>query len=402
MISSAFRTYRDAYSGLSRSTWLLSLVMLINRSGTMVVPFMTLYLTSPEMGYSVGQAGIVFGLFGFGAFSGAYFGGKLTDKIGFYPVQLITLIGGGILFMILGQMKSYGLICLFTYLLSFVNEAFRPANSTAIAFYSKVENRTRSYALNRLAINIGWAVGSGLGGFIANIDYELLFWVDGITNIIAALLMWLFIKPVNYKPTQETAEQDLSIKSAYKDKRYLFFIILTMFFASCFFQLFTSLPVFYKQDLHFSEPFIGLLLATNGIIIALVEMVLVYKLENRNSSLVYITGGVLLVGLSFLTLNTPGMGPVLAFGMITLVTFGEIFSMPFMNTYWISRTRNSNRGQYAALYTMAWSAAQTLGPMGGAQLAEKHGFNALWWVAGGLCIIVSFFYWRMYQIELRS
>ncbi len=402
MIHSAFRTYREAYSGLSRSTWLLSLVMLINRSGTMVVPFMTLYLTSPEMGYSVGQAGIVFGLFGFGAFSGAYFGGKLTDKIGFYPVQLITLIGGGILFMILGQMKSYGLICLFTYLLSFVNEAFRPANSTAIAFYSKVENRTRSYALNRLAINIGWAVGSGLGGFIAHVDYELLFWVDAITNLLAALLMWLFIKPVNYKPTQELAEQDLSIKSAYKDKRYLFFIILTMFFASCFFQLFTSLPVFYKQDLHFSEPFIGVLLATNGIIIALVEMVLVYKLENRNSSLVYITGGVLLVGLSFLTLNIPGMGPVLAFGMITLVTFGEIFSMPFMNTYWISRTRNSNRGQYAALYTMAWSAAQTLGPMGGAQLAEKHGFNALWWAAGGLCIIVSFFYWRMYQTELRG
>ena len=52
--------YRNAYSGLSKGTWLLSIIMLINRSGTMVVPFMTLYLTSPEMGYSVAQAGIVF------------------------------------------------------------------------------------------------------------------------------------------------------------------------------------------------------------------------------------------------------------------------------------------------------------------------------------------------------
>ncbi|MBK8141693.1 MAG: hypothetical protein IPK57_12325 [Chitinophagaceae bacterium] len=77
--------------------------------------------------------------------------------------------------MVLGQMKTYPLICTFTYLLSFVNEAFRPANSTAIAFYSKTENRTRSYALNRLAINIGWAVGSGLGGFLADMSYELLF-----------------------------------------------------------------------------------------------------------------------------------------------------------------------------------------------------------------------------------
>ena len=155
MIRYTAEIYRNAYSGLSRNTWLLSFIMLINRSGTMVIPFMTLYLTSPSMGYSVGQAGIVFGLFGLGSFCGAYFGGRLTDKIGYYPVQLFTLTGGGLLFMLLGQMKSYGWICFVTYILSFVNEAFRPANSTAIAFYSKEENRTRSYSLNRLAINLG-------------------------------------------------------------------------------------------------------------------------------------------------------------------------------------------------------------------------------------------------------
>ena len=118
MLRATALTYKNAYAGLSRSTWLLSLIMLINRSGTMVVPFMTLYLTSPKMGYSVGQAGIVFGLFGLGAFCGAYIGGKLTDKIGYYPVQLITLTGGGILFILLGQMETYSLICLFTFLVS--------------------------------------------------------------------------------------------------------------------------------------------------------------------------------------------------------------------------------------------------------------------------------------------
>ena len=100
MLTATAKTYRNAYSGLSKQTWLLSLIMLINRSGTMVIPFMTLYLTSAEMGYSVGDAGIVFGLFGAGAFCGAWLGGRLTDKIGFYPVQLFTLTVGGILFMI--------------------------------------------------------------------------------------------------------------------------------------------------------------------------------------------------------------------------------------------------------------------------------------------------------------
>lgn len=395
MLAYTIRTYRQAYTGLSRETWLLSLVMLINRSGTMVIPFLTLYLTSPAMGYSVSQAGIVFGLFGLGAFTGAYFGGRLTDSIGFYPVQLITLIGGGILFFVLGQMKSYALICIFTYLLSFVNEAFRPANSTAIAFYSKLENRTRSYALNRLAVNLGWAVGSGIGGLIARIDYELLFWIDGVTNITAAALMWFFIRPVNYKPTHKESRVEGNVISAYRDKTYLLFILLTMLFASCFFQIFTNMPVFFKRDLSFSEPFIGLLMATNGILIALVEMVMVYKLEARGRIIRFISLGVFLVGLSYLLLVLPGIGRGLAFTMIIMITFGEIFAMPFMNTYWINRSQHSNRGQYAGLYTMAWSAAQTLGPMGGALLADHQGFIWLWWVTGILCLLVSFFFWRM-------
>ncbi|HRE38416.1 MAG TPA: MFS transporter [Chitinophagaceae bacterium] len=389
MISATAKTYRNAFTGLSKETWLLSLIMLINRSGTMVIPFMTLYLTSPEMGYSVGEAGIVFGLFGAGAFSGAWLGGRLTDKIGFYPVQLIALSGGGILFMILGQMNTYPLICLFTYLLSFVNEAFRPANSTAIAFYSKEENRTRSYALNRLAINLGWAVGSGLGGFLANINYELLFWVDGCTNIGAAVLMWLVLKPVAYKPSARKGSNSVAIKSAYKDKVYLIFAVITLLFASCFFQLFNNLPLFFEKEMHFSKPFIGILMSANGVIIALLEMVLIYKLEGRRQNIVYITTGVFIVGLSFLLLNAPGPAAVVASGMIFLVTIGEILSMPFMNSYWIARTQPSNRGQYAALYTMAWSAAQTLGPMGGAQIAQHWGFSNLWWITGGLCIIAA-------------
>lgn len=397
MLTATAKTYRNAYSGLSKQTWLLSLIMLINRSGTMVVPFMTLYLTSDKMGYSVGDAGIVFGMFGAGAFCGAWLGGRLTDKIGFYPVQLFTLAVGGILFMVLGQMKTYPLICGFTFLLSFVNEAFRPANSTAIAFYSKEENRTRSYALNRLAINLGWAVGSALGGFLADINYELLFWVDGFTNIGAALLLWLVLKPVSYKPPAKPAVNDPLIQSAYKDKTYLSFALITMLFACCFFQLFNNLPVYFEKELQFSKPFIGIIMAANGIIIALVEMVLIYKLEGKRKNMLYITIGVLMVGLSFLLLNIPGAPVAVAISMIMLVTFGEILSMPFMNSYWIARTQPSNRGQYAALYTMAWSAAQTLGPMGGAQLAQYAGFAVLWWTVGGLSIIAAIAFWKLHR-----
>src|ERR1700761_8691514 len=118
MIGRTVNLYVNAYTGLSKPTWLLSLVMLVNRSGTMVIPFMTIYLTQPSMGYSIGQAGLVMGIFGLGAIGGGFLGGRLTDRLGFYRVQLVTLTGGGILFMLLGQMKSYPLIAGCTFLLS--------------------------------------------------------------------------------------------------------------------------------------------------------------------------------------------------------------------------------------------------------------------------------------------
>ena len=158
MIASTKKLYEDAYAGLSRSTWWLSLVMLINRSGTMVVPFMTMYMTQ-HFRVGIGKAAFVMSLFGLGSVAGALLGGRITDKIGFYYVQLCTLAGGGVMFIVLGQMKSYTAICTASFFLSMVNEAFRPANAVAIAHYSKEENRTRSYSLNRLAINLGWAVG---------------------------------------------------------------------------------------------------------------------------------------------------------------------------------------------------------------------------------------------------
>lgn len=401
MINKTIVAYRHAYAGLSRNTWLLSLVMLINRSGTMVVPFMSLYLTSGSMHYTIGQAGFVYGLFGAGAFMGAWLGGKLTDKIGFYPVQLITLTGGGVLFILLGQMKSFPSICTVSFILSFVNEAFRPANSTAIAFYSKEENRTRSYSLNRLAINMGWAVGSAIGGLLAKYNYELLFWVDGITNFCAVGLMLAFVKPVNYKPVSHKKTFSSGKQSALHDTNYMWFIVLAALFATCFFQLFTNLSVYYKLDLRFSEPFIGLLMAVNGLIIVLIEMVIVYKLEGRQRNTVYIIMGTMLLAVAYCMLSVFLMTHVLAFVLVIIITFAEMMAMPFMNSYWIGRSKLHNRGQYAALYTMAWSAAQTFGPMTGAQVAEHYGFNRLWWVITMLTLLTAIGFTQLHRYAAK-
>jgi predicted MFS family arabinose efflux permease len=399
MIGRAVTLYRTSFTGLSRETWLLSLVMLINRSGTMVVPFMTLYLTSHDMGRTLSEAGLVMGLFGLGAVTGAYFGGRTSDRIGFYKVQLFTLFCGGVMFIILGQIKSYPLICIFTFLLSLVNEAFRPANSSAIAFYSTPGNRTRSYSLNRLSINLGWAFGTSIGGLIASVNYELLFWVDGFTNIGAAILMLLFLKPAMQKNTPVTESSRGPIVSAYKDKPYLCFIFLIICFAMCFFQLFTTIPKYFRDNLHLSERYIGFIMALNGLMIVAVEMVLVYKLEGRRNSLVYIFYGLIICAMSFLVLLIPANAIVITMLMILLITVGEIIAMPFMNAYWTSRSTESNRGQYAALYTIGWGVAQTLGPFLCALLVDHWGFKILFISLGILLLLTSAGFRLLYRAE---
>ena len=401
MLSPLFSLYKQAYSGLSRATWLLSTVMLVNRSGTMVFPFMTIYLTSPAMGYSIAQAGLVIGIFGLGAICGGFLGGRLTDRWGFHRVQLSALTGGGIFFIILGQVKSYPLICIFTFLLSLVNDAFRPANSTAIATYSKEENRTRSYSLNRLAINLGWAVGGALGGILASINYHLLFWVDGGTNLAAALLLRIFLHPETTKLVHHTREvPNKPVVSPYRDRIYLQFIVCTVLFASCFFQLFSTLPLYYKRVLGMPEYMIGLVLTINGLIIAVIEMVLVFRLEGKRENLYYIFFGVLAIGLSYLLLVVLPPAVVVAFVCMAVSTAGEMLAMPFLNSFWISRTSASNRGRYAGLYTIAWSTAQVIGPTGGAEIAQRAGFTVLWWVAGGICLLAAMAFWYLRQTQI--
>lgn len=394
MLSSTINLYRNAYTGVNRRMWLLAVVMLINRSGTMVLPFMTLYCK--HIGYTTKQAGFVVAIYGIGSLAGAFLGGKISDRYGFYYTQFFALLCGGILFITLGQMNTYFSICVCTFFLSMVNEAFRPANATAVAHYSTAQNRTQAFSIVRLAINLGWGLGGALGGILASINYQLLFWVDGFTNITAAfLLLWLLPKVSLAQQQNLTKATTAKVKAkpAWADKTFMYFIGLQILFAICFFQLFTTIPLYFKEGLHINEFWIGLIMAMNGMLIVLFEMIIVFTLEGRRPYLRLMTYGTLIMAVSFFVLNIPLIhGFAIAVISTALVTVAEMVAMPFMNSYYISRSSEGNRGQYAGYYTMAWSAAQVIGSTGGTQIAYAIGFNNLWWIIGGICLLTAIGY----------
>ena len=400
MFAYSINLYKKAYSGLSRENWYLSLVMLINRSGTMVIPFLTIYCTQ-KLNFSIVQAGSIMGIFGLGSVAGAFLGGKFTDKIGFHYLQIWALITGGLMFITISFLETFPALAIGTFILSLCNESFRPANSTAVAHYSTEKTRTRSYSLNRLAINLGWSFGGAFGGFIASIDYHLLFYVDGCTNILAAILL-IRLLPNAKKTKSDSSEAKPITHSAYRDKLYLAFIILTTLFASCFFQLFTLQTVFFKTEWQLSEQFIGGLMAMNGLIIVSSEMLLVTKVEGKRHPLVLIAMGVSMAALSYFLINIMPEGSGSAILFIALLSIAEMFAMPFMNTFWISRSTENNRGEYAALFTIAWAVAQIIGPMYGAFLIEYGGYSLFWWFLGSLCVLTAVGYLSIYLLVDRK
>ena len=388
MITKTLQLYRNALSGFSRDIWTLAIIMLINRSGMMVLPFMAIYLRE-ALGFSLPQTGMVLGAFGAGALTGTFSGGKLTDRFGYYPVMFWTLFIQGFMFFLLLQADTFISVCILIYLTSSIGDAFRPANYVAIATYSSSENRTRALGLQRLAINLGMAIGPAIGGLIVvKSGYSWLFVIDGITCITAAILLRILLKPK--AQIEKTVEAQNNTTSPYRDIRYLLFLGLVLLNAIAFFQLFTTLPVFFKEQVGMLESQIGQLMAYSCLIIVVIEMPLIYSIEGRWSMLEITAFGAFLIGFSFVLFNLLGPSVPVAFLMISVLTFGEILTLPFLSSVAMERADRGNKGDYMGLYAMMYSVAHILAPLLGTQIANIWSFQMLWFFMGGIGLIVCF------------
>jgi predicted MFS family arabinose efflux permease len=212
--------------------------------------------------------------------------------------------------------------------------------------------------------------------------------------------MLLVILPRVSVSQQHTAPRKQEIVaprlSAYRDGVFMKFLFFQLLFAICFFQLFTTIPLYFKVGLHLEEATIGSVMALNGLVIALFEMVLVFKLEGRKPYLLLISYGSLMMGIAFLFLNLPLLsGLLIALIAMFTITIAEMLSMPFMNSYYINRSSNLTRGQYAGLYTVTWSTAQVIGSSTGAVFAERFGFRVLWFVIFGMSVLAAAGFYRM-------
>lgn len=368
--------YINTFKGLSREVWWLSLITFINRSGTMVIPFLSLYLNK-SLDISIPNIGWIMSFFGLGSLVGTWIGGKLTDKIGYYKVMFVSLVLTGIFFVLLQYIATFEGFCIGIFLVMLVADAFRPAMFVALSAYSKLENKTRSVTLIRLAINLGFSAGPAIGGLIiTGVGYQGLFWMDGVTCVLAAVLLVQVLHPKKAKIQDEVkVENPISV---YSDKAFWVFFAAMFIFGFVFLQYFSTLPLYYKDAHHLSELEIGLLMGFNGFFIFLFEMPLIKWLEDSKKAKVKLIAiGLFLVAMSFVVLNLTSWIGILIIGMF-LMTIGEMIAFPFSNAFAVERAKKGNQGEYMALYSISFSLAHIFSHNAGMQMLDKYGFEFTW------------------------
>tara|TARA_B110000908_G_C10265947_1_gene463948 strand:+ start:150 stop:1367 length:1218 start_codon:yes stop_codon:yes gene_type:complete len=371
-----FKNYINTFGGLSKEVWWLALITIVNRAGTMVIPFLSLYLTE-SLEIDISNVGWVMTCYGLGSLVGSWLGGKLTDTFGYYKVMFFSIVTTGLLFFWLQTLTTFQSFCWGIFIVMIVADTFRPAMFVALNAYSKPENRTRSLTLIRLAINLGFFVAPPVGGLIiVAIGYSGLFWVDGVTCILAGFLLLKVLNPK--KVTELDVIKVENPESAYKDKAFWIFFLAMFIFAFVFLQYFSTMPLYYRNVYELSEFEIGLLLGFSGLVIFIFEMPFIKWLnEKKKSNAYYVFIGLILTGLSFIVLNLTSWIGILVIGIL-LMTVGEMIAFPFSNSFAAQRAKKGNQGEYMALYSISFSFAHIFGHNSGMQLVDKFGFETAW------------------------
>ncbi|MEO1337181.1 MAG: MFS transporter, partial [Myxococcota bacterium] len=180
--------YRTAIRGLPAEVWWYSAAAFVNRAGTMVLPFLALYLRD-ALQFSATDVGRILAAFGAGSLAGTFFSGALIDRFGGHRVQIGSLVLSGLAFIALVPLTSFIGLTIGVFGAAAVSEIFRPAVTSAIGSVIDPKDRARGFAVLRLAVNAGMAVGPALGGLAAQVDFTLIFWGEGITCILAGLFL---------------------------------------------------------------------------------------------------------------------------------------------------------------------------------------------------------------------
>lgn len=375
-------TLHELLGGLPRSYWALWTGLLVNRVGSFVIPFLSLYLTR-ERGIGVAEAGGIVSLWGLGSIGAGPVAGVIADRIGRRAALLLSLVGGAVLTIALGLVSSPALLGPLVLGVGFIGEIYRPASHAAIADLVPPADRVRAFGLLYWAANLGVAIGLALAGLIASLGYVWLFAADGLTSLAFAWVVFRHVPETRPAAVTETVREVLhGLVRPLRDRVYLPFLLLHVALTTIFFQFQLALPVDMAEH-GVSPSAYGLLMALNGALIVVLQPLVARMISAHDPGRVMAIGCAL-IGIGF-GMNGLHSGTAWYAFAIVVWTLGEIAYLPVISTLPSELAPEALRGRYQGAYSLAWSVAAFAAPLLGAWGLARSGARAVWLA----CLVVG-------------
>jgi MFS family permease len=389
----------ETAGGLPSGFWYLWANTLINRVGSFVVIVLAIYLTQ-ERGFSETFAGLVIGLWGVGGAIGTLLGGVLADRWGRRPTFLTALYSSAAIMLLLGLARGPMEIAVTVVLLGLVNEAARPAMVALMIDIVPESDRLRAFSLNYWVINVGFAFAAMTAGLVAGVDYLLLFALNAATTVAGATLVAVKVREPVREPVhgriggtgrkahgaaaRRTAGPGL--RAVFADRVFMAFVGANLLTALVFMQHISTLPMSMSRD-GLSATTFGTVIALNGLLIVAGQLFVPRLLRGRESSRT-LALSTLILGLGFGL--TAFADAAWLYAVTVLVwTLGEMLNSPSNSATNAELSPADMRGRYQGVFSLSWSVAAFVAPIGGAAVLQYLGDAALWLGCFGIGILVA-------------
>lgn len=359
--------------------WVLCLGTFLNRFGTFVIPFLTLYITG--RGFTVADAGFAIAAYGLGNVCATVVGGYLADHLGRRKTIALSMFSGAAVMMMLSQASSLGSIVVLAGFSGLAGELYRPASSALLGDLVPASNRVTAYSTYRMAINAGFAFGPATAGFLATRGYFWLFAGDAATSVLFGVVA-LVALPEGGHAERKAAGWSEAAGVLWRDRR-LHVVLVGAFGLAILFCQMTSTFSLAVLHLGFPASAYGLLLSLNGAMVVLIELPLT-TVTRRFPSLAVIAAGYALMSLGFGMIYFAQTIPLLVL-CIAVLTMGEMVAMPVTSAYVAGLAPANLRGRYMGAYGLTWTVAQIFVPGICMRVFEAEG-RVFWLV----CSLIGF------------
>ncbi|MEV4257255.1 MFS transporter [Spirillospora sp. NPDC049652] len=374
--------------GLPRAFWALWTGTLINRLGTMVEPFLGLYLTTAR-GLSLAQAGGVMTVLGAGSLGGQFLGGMLADRIGRRRTLLLSTFGTGAAMLALGYAQGIVALVAAAALLGLLLDMFRPASQAMVADMVPAADRARAFGLNFWAVNLGWAVAMVSAGTLARTGFHTLFWINAATAAGFGTLVWRAVpetRPARPADADGKPGPRGGFLDVLRDRVMVGYTFGVMAYVFVLMQTMSTMPLAMREH-GLGAGTYGWVIAINGVVIITVQPLVNAWLTRRDHSLVLAVGMTVAgIGIGATALaSAPWQYAV----TVVFWTFGEILVASVLQAVVAGLSPDHLRGRYGGLYGLAWSGGLMLAPLGGTQLLSLGGSALMWPVCGALGVAAA-------------